>query len=318
MRRRRGSGTVFKKGDLWIGRYWAEFSDGTKRLKQVSGRTKREAEQNLLAAPRMATPFVKVREFMQSWLDSHDVAPKTRQNYQDQLGWINERIGGKPLGELTVWDIESVIKPLGTSWAAKETHKVLKIALKTAEKRGLVTRNVALLADSPKYRAKPSERVYTSAELQSIIAMEPNPVYRVFYAFLWGTGARPWSEAAPLKWSDIVVDDGWWFRGAKTEAGGKLRPIPSWLYGPMEGIRAGEKVFRNVGTSRTSAAWREAQRKAGFDPVEIYSLRRSYATILSEKGDRMALAWNMGHTKPDTTEGIYVKADRKRMRKLVE
>ncbi len=82
-----------------------------------------------------------------------------------------------------------------------EIHLVIRGALSDAVRRGLVTRNVALVAHAPRMRAIPKveQRSWTAEELQAFLRAAAG--HRLFAALWTGTGMRR-NELLGLCWDD--------------------------------------------------------------------------------------------------------------------
>jgi integrase len=157
--------------------------------------------------------------------------------------------------------------------------------------------------------------------MMKILESEPDEVYRTFFAFLWVTGARPWIEAAPLMWDDILKqDDGYYFRGAKTKKGREPRPIPNWFVPHIEKLGGTGRVFPgNMDQSKVAKHWKNAIEKAGVPHTRIYDLRHSRATLNAQDGVEPQInAALLGQTDSRTTQRYYVHIQQNSMRNAVE
>src|SRR5680860_1360614 len=85
-----------------------------------------------------------------------------------------------------------------------EVHLIIRSALNDAVRRGLVTRNVALVADAPRLRSIPKveQKAWTAQQLQAFLRAAAG--HRLFCAFWLAatTGLRR-SELLGLRWDDI-------------------------------------------------------------------------------------------------------------------
>jgi integrase len=164
-RRGRGENSIYPDGDRWRGSIDLGYDANGKRLrKKVSGRTRAEVAEKLdelRALQRKGMPLpndkLTVEAFLDQWLAATvpgTVAPKTLDNYEDIARlYLKPFIGRKQLTKLTVDDANALWGKLRTAGYGANTIKgarsVLRKALGSAERQGLLLRNVAALSDPP-------------------------------------------------------------------------------------------------------------------------------------------------------------------------
>jgi integrase len=157
-------------------------------------------------------------EFAAFWrervLPGEGLAPGTVTWYLDMLDrYVLPAIGAKPLtgpGALSVGDIEQMTGDLRTRGLSPRVQRAARViaskVLHAAERRDLVTRNVARLATAPKNegRAKP-QKALTAAQTAAVLAaVEPGRWYPLV-TLAFATGLRP-GELLALHWSDLHLD----------------------------------------------------------------------------------------------------------------
>mgnify|MGYP000579525206 FL=1 len=172
-RRANGEGGVFedKARKRWVGSYTVRFDDGKQRRKYVTGKTKREVVEKLAAVKNaadagmtLARADLTVGRFMEMWLTDvlpGKVAPLTQWNYEQVARrYVIPIIGQKRLRTLSARDVAAMLRELeqGDENATprrrpvspntrRSARSVLRRALRYAEQEGLVSRNVARIAE---------------------------------------------------------------------------------------------------------------------------------------------------------------------------
>lgn len=230
------SGTVYRRetpagATSWVAHVtWQE--GGRRRQSKRTHRTKREAQQalaELIATHRTGT-FVApsrltLRDFAVAWLaglQTQGRKASTLRGYRQVLDlYLLPRLGHVPLQDLRTPDFDKLYRDLlasggqgGRPLSMTSVHHVHAAAnkmLNDAERKGLVTRNVARLADSPSLttaRAKaPEMQVWTPAELARFLRSIEGSHNEALFRTIAMTGVRR-SEAAGLRWCDVDVKRG--------------------------------------------------------------------------------------------------------------
>ena len=230
------SGTVYRRetpagATSWVAHVtWQE--GGRRRQSKRTHRTKKEAQQalaELIATHRTGT-FVApsrltLRDFAVGWLAGLETQGRkatTLRGYRQVLdSYLLPRLGHVPLQDLRTPDFDKLYRDLlanggqgGRPLSMTSVHHVHAAAnkmLNDAERKGLVTRNVARLADSPSLttaRAKaPEMQVWTPAELARFLRSIEGSHNEALFRTIAMTGVRR-SEAAGLRWCDVDVKRG--------------------------------------------------------------------------------------------------------------
>lgn len=303
------------------------MTDGRRKQKEITGPTKRSVER-LLAQKVKETEHRKVHyeislgEWLDLWLkESARGNTHTIGNYTRAAKEAKQLLGKHPLEEVTAPMIDRALEGASTKRNAQEILKVLRLAFKEAQRERRIPDNPASLARPIRLDATRRKSVFTPEKMQKVLAATENDVYRAFFAFLWATGARPWSEAAPLEWDELLRDDdGFYFHGAKTAKGREPRPIPNWIMPHLMALGGENQLFPgNMDQSKVAKAWAKALKDAGLEHAPIKDLRSTFATLHAEGGKPIAVVSAlMGHTDTKTTETFYAKIRRSEMRKHVE
>jgi hypothetical protein len=139
-------------------------ADGRRIRRKVSGKTKAIVQDRLKALHSdvetgvRAQPNYTVRRAAGDWLAQglHGRSPKTIKKNENVLTPILATIGGKRLRELTADDVHQALAAMAlrySSAAVAMGHNALTRAIRYAEARDLVRRNVAMLVGTPKGQA---------------------------------------------------------------------------------------------------------------------------------------------------------------------
>lgn len=330
-RRDEGSLSFDPARGVWIGRYWVALRNGKRSRKQVSDKDKRICQQKLAQAlhkartEQMEEADPTAASWLRGWLDYHkeSLKPGTVDDYERSIAKLSQAIGHLKLRQLTPLKIEQAwLHEPGRT--AQMMRARMRQAMAHAMRMGVLTWNPADATKQPKTKPKP-KAILSAEMLDRVIEMEPNPVLRSLWVFLAYQGCRPWAEALPLRWSEIMEMDGLhWYRGAKTQAGERPRPI----YPPiMELLEANRRegcdwVFPSqagtmIGQRNGARAWKAALARAGVPYIEPYSLRRFAATMHLERHRPSAVAAYLGHSKEAVTQRYYEVVREAEVRRIV-
>lgn len=223
--------------------------------------------------------------------------------------------------------------------ARQQVYRLLNVALKHAERRGLIERNPCGLLDSPQ-REPVRERVLDTDAITAILhAARGHPQEAMLWVAM-ATGVRQ-GELLSMRWEWIDFEDGT-IRikqkvihlpglGAvedepKTAAGKRTMSIPAAAVAALRAHReAQERAGRPnpkglVFPSRTGThlqprnwtrdVWEPWKREAGIDPATPFRAltRKAHMSLMvSLNVDRETLRHRAGHTSATTTETYYVQ-----------
>jgi integrase len=230
------SGTVYRRetpsgAASWVAHAtWQE--GGRRRQAKRSFRTKKEAQAALteVLAAHQAGTFVApsrtpLREFVEPWLAGLEIQGRkqtTLHGYRNALAtYVLPRLGDVSLQELRASDLDALYSTLlktgnrvgkGLSLTSvHHVHATINKLLHDAERKGLVTRNVARLANAPSLttaRSKgPEMHVWTPAELTCFLRSIVGNRNKALFRLMAMTGMRR-SEVVGLRWSDVNARSG--------------------------------------------------------------------------------------------------------------
>ncbi|MDQ2785781.1 MAG: site-specific integrase, partial [Chloroflexota bacterium] len=347
MTRARGEGSVslHKPSGLYI----AQVSLGTdasgKRLRKTAyGKTEADARaerdrmlREYSAGLDVNAAKVSVEEYLAGWVKHLDVTirarqPRTYRSYADTVRLhISPRIGARSLLRLSPRDVETMcaqIAATGHTRTAQIARVVLRIALNDAIKAGILTRNVASLADAPTHAAK--ERPVLTLEQARRILANPHHL-RACWALALGTGLRA-SVLCGLYWEDIDlargsltvqrqlqrIDGALIVRAVKTTSSHAPVPLAPFVVEALTKQRAARPaikgfVFRTktgkpYDRTELSKQWQRLCGRVGVPVVPLHSIRHTTATLLYAAGlPDKTIQTILRHAQISTTMDVYVK-----------
>ena len=224
-KRGQGEGSISKRPD---GTWWARITlgkddNGKQKRKAFYGKTRKEVQEKLTVALNdvndnayVEPSSMTVAKWMDVWLKEYkknSLKPKTYNDYyRINCNSIAPSLGSIKLKNLRGDQIQGLINGLadrGLCYGTiTKTHKIIKMALAQAVKNGLIKRNVADNAITPKQARKAKVReVLTAEEQDAFIAAAKNLPDGKMFIFMLGTGLRL-GEALGLTWEDVSFEEG--------------------------------------------------------------------------------------------------------------
>ena len=220
-----GEGSIYQRSDgRWtatISMGWTIGSNGKpKRLrKSFYGRTRQEVAKQLTtakAAQDRGAPIVSERltvaGYFTDWIASKsNLRERTRESYQQIIrDHITPQLGKHRLAQLTPAHVRGLMTAKLAQGLDPRTvdyvRAVLRSGLTTAEREGLVARNVAKLVETP---AKPRREMTALDPAQArrlLEAANGNP-FETLYTVAVSLGLRQ-GEAFGLRWSRVDLETG--------------------------------------------------------------------------------------------------------------
>ena len=252
------------------------------------------------------------------------------------------------LPELTPAHIEALIETLESQDASQRlvesVYQRLRTALEWAKSKKLVPTNPAAEVTKPS-ASKPERRLLTLEEAELLLgaarAVE-NRTLGTLVVVALGSGDRI-GELFGLRWGDIdekagtlhvrrtlVQVHGKLVVGPpKTEASKREIPLLDFAQAALADLRRGLPAIphtsawvfanRKGGTLHPQnfrrRFWRPLLKSAGLPSIRFHDLRGTYGTLLAHAGVNPRVAQRMlGHSRVETTLGIYTKASDELMR----
>lgn len=346
-----------KSSGLWSVRFReTNAENGMTSNKRLSGfKTKKEAQYGYedyikerknapkaITAPAISPDTMLFDELLAHYLQFTKNRVK-ESSFIDICGKVNNSLlpyfTGKKLSEITAKNISDWIEGIDRSYSSK---KWIFCTLASIYKYGVkyfdIT-NTILKVDRPRNMEQPKEmQVWTAEDFKAFIKEVTNPVYNLYFTFLYVTGCRR-GEALAITWNDIVISS----KAStvkisksitnKTSSGayavttpknkGSVRSIiiPTFLLDRLLSYQEMQKeeyadtwapkmfVFggtRPLPTSTTDYTFKVAIQKSGVKNIRIHDLRHSCASLLISKGvSIVAVSRQLGHTNIEQTLNTY-------------
>ena len=211
-------------------------ADGRRVRRKVSGKTKAIVQDRLKALHSdvetgvRPQPNYTVRRAADDWLAQglHGRSPKTIKKNENVLTPILATIGGMRLRELTADDVHQALAAMAVRYSSAAVamgHNALTRAIRHAEARDLVRRNVAMLVDTPKGQAGRPSKSLSLEQASALLAAVEGTRMHAYIALCLAIGIRT-EEARALRWETST--------SAIRPPGRPRRPAPRYgdRYGP--------------------------------------------------------------------------------------
>ena len=220
LRRGSGDGSIFKQGERWVAVVTVTSAGGRQVRRKRMARTYAEARTKLRELQRdveagITPDKMTVAAFFEKWLGrqrSAGKSPNTVANYEWAIdGHIRPILGHLVLRELRADDVDDLLMKMAEDGKAKNTmmrvRAVLVMALKDAERRGLVLKNVAALTSTPAGPRRESRSLTLEQARQLLDAAAGDRLEAAWVTMLL-LGLRP-GEVCGLSWDDVDFDRGY-------------------------------------------------------------------------------------------------------------
>ncbi len=234
-RRGKGDGSIFEEPDRnrWVG-VLDLGTDGTGRRRRVkvTGPSRPEVARRLkqrraeLEAGATAPATMTVADLIGEW--SSAVVPTLSPATGDAMGWaadlLTAGLGAHRLNALRATHIErflrsaaagTVPRPAGrkrdpgplSAASVSRLRSVLGRILRWGQRRDLVAKDVAALAELPAGEKAREGRALTAGELRRLLVAAEGTRLAAVWSVLGGLGLRP-GEALGLSWADVDLEGG--------------------------------------------------------------------------------------------------------------
>jgi integrase len=191
--------------------------DGKRIRRKVSGKTKTAVQDRLkalhgdLESGLQPKPNYTVRRAAEDWLQEglDGRAAKTIKKNEDVLAPILATIGARKLRQLTAGDVHKALTTMAqrySSAAVAMGHNALTRAIRHAEARDLVGRNVTTLVGTPKGQAGRPSKSLSLEQAFALLAAAEGTRMHAYIALCLATGIRT-EEARALRWEHVDFGD---------------------------------------------------------------------------------------------------------------
>lgn len=364
-RRGPNEGSLHERWDgRWAGSVQIGYVDGKRVRKHVMGHSRTEVKEKMAAVLRaheekrpIPDQREKVGPFLRRWLDEvarPTLRASTYSSYDDILvAHLIPGLGKVALAKLTPAEIQAfLMRKLEGGLSPRRVqyiHAVLRRALVTAEKWGMVSRNVAKLVDPPRV-PKHEITPLTPEQARQLIEFAVNDRHLALYVTALGTGLRQ-GELLGLRWDDVDLEAGrlrvrhtlanvkgqLTLLEPKTDRSRRTVMLADAVVTALRAHRMRQRMERLVSGSRwvdsghvfttmhgtpyhaatITRAFQAALARAGLPRCRFHDLRHAAATFLLAQGMTLEDVKNLlGHSSITLTSNTYGHVLEQRQRQV--
>ena len=348
-RRGHGEDSIYydQANHYWVAAVSLGYKGGKRVRRKVTGRTKTEVRTKLRDLRRDLDNGVRssatctVGDALDDWLANglSGRSDRTKDLYRDTVKPLRERLGEVKLRELTAGDVQETLDAVAGRLSTRSlqiTRLCLERAIRHAEVRDLVGRNVAALVKAPAGRAGRPSKSLTLEQAQGLLRAAVGSRLYAYVVLSVTTGLRT-EELRALRWSEVDLGTGTVavYRAVRAAADTKTPKSRRVLSLPRLAVRAlGEHRARQaedrllagvvwqdhglvfataVGTPldrhNVLREFRKVSQAAGLGTGWVpREMRHTFVSLLSSNGIALEdIADLVGHRGTTTTETVYRK-----------
>jgi integrase len=350
-RRGRGEGGVYERNGRWCATITIGYDErGRRRRRTISAKTKAKVLQKLAGLQGQkidGTLTESVRKNVAQWLAhwltttaKRRVKPATLESYEELTRLhINPHIGGVRLEKLTPAHVEAWMTQLERIGLRSRRRQmalaVLRMALNTAARQGVISRNVCEVIDKPRTEPKEMSPLTAEQAAQFLEVVEGHRWHALFVLAIT-VGMRQ-GELSGLEWDDIDFGErvlhvrrtlyerknGFQVGPPKTKKGIRKIRLPQAAIDALlehrkrvlaDGLAGEPRVFTNavggpIYRRNLSRTFKELLKHADCPEIRFHDLRHTAATLMIAGGVPIkVVAETLGHSRPSITIDTYVHA----------
>lgn len=276
-------------------------ADGKRIRRKVSGQTRTEVKDKLKAlhseldaGVRTAASYtvdMAVTDWLAEGLPGR--AAKTVEVYRDALCPVLAVVGRIPLRDLTVQDVRTALAKMAVTHSTptlQKAHNCLTRALRHAEGRDLVRRNVSALVDTPRGREGRPSQALTLDQAAALLEAAEDSRLHAYIVLCLLTGVRS-EEARALTWDHVDLNaktiSVW--RSVRAHGDTKTNRSRRTLRIPQIAVEALQAQLRRQAEERSRAGelWQEhglVFTTTVGSPYESHNLRRDFRKVTAAAG----------------------------------
>jgi integrase len=276
-------------------------ADGKRIRRKISGQTRTEVKEKLKALHSELDAGVRtvqgytVDMAVTDWLAEGlpGRAAKTVEVYRDALRPVLAVAGRIPLRDLTVQDVRTALAKMAVTHSTptlQKAHNCLTRALRHAEGRDLVRRNVSALVDTPHGREGRPSQALTLEQAAALLEAAEESRLHAYIVLCLLTGVRS-EEARALTWDHVDLDaktiSVW--RSVRAHGDTKTNRSRRTLRIPQIAVEALQAQLRRHAEDRSRAGelWQEhglVFTTTVGSPYESHNLRRDFRKVTAAAG----------------------------------
>ena len=346
-RRGHGEDSVYfdRANGRWVGAVSLGHKAGKRVRRKVSGRTKAEVRAKLrqlraeLDTGVRSSATYTVGDALDDWLAGglNGRSGRTVELYRDTVKPLRERLDDVKLRELTAGYVQEALETLAERLSTRSLQIVrncLERAIRYAEIRDLVGRNVAALVKAPRGRPGRPSKSLTLEQAQALLRAARDSRLYAYVVLSVTTGLRT-EELRALRWDEVDLDAGTVavYRAVrasgdtKTQKSRRVLLLPHLAAGALREQRKSQAADRlaagalwqdhglvfasAIGTPldrhNVRRTFRKISQAAGLgDDWVPREMRHTFVSLLSSSGTPLEdIADLVGHKGTATTETVY-------------
>jgi len=349
-----GEGSVLQRPDgRWMAALRYHDEEGKHRRKYLYAQTQQAVVAKLAAARESARKGGLVvgergalKAFLLRWVEARgNITQRTRHTYTVAIvKHLSPGLGATKLARLTISQVETFIAAKLSSGLSPTTVQqllaILRMALRTAERDGVISRNVARIAEGPKVERYETEPL-TLEQTRTFLDVLRGDRHEALFVVLAARGLRL-GEALALRWVDLDLDsaspalrvthtlqrvDGEQeLAQPKSKASLRTMRLSSSVVDALrrrrtrqleERLAAGSlwedhglafttPIGRPLGQSVVRRSFHDLLQRAGLPRRRVHDLRHGAASMLLQQGENLKqVSAALGHSRISTTADTY-------------